>query len=165
MSDVSPAEWRAAMGRFPSGVTIVTSWQGVEPVGTTVNAFCSVSLDPPLLLICLDLANPARTPIEACGRFGVNFLSAGGDELARRFGRQVEVDRFLGLDWRAHPEGTPQLAAACVFIDCSLEQAHSAGDHVILIGRGRRIEHASAASPLLYHRGAFPSPGDAKAWE
>jgi 3-hydroxy-9,10-secoandrosta-1,3,5(10)-triene-9,17-dione monooxygenase reductase component len=165
VSEVSPAEWRAAMGRFPSGVTIVTSWQGREPVGTTVNAFCSVSLDPPLLLICLDHANPALAPIQACGRFGVNFLSADAGELARLFGSQRETDRFAGLDWVAAEDGAPQLAPACVFIDCALEQAHAAGDHMILVGRGRRIEQASAAGPLLYHRGAFPSPSDPKAWE
>ena len=68
---VTSAEWRAAMGCFPSGVTIITSWDAGEPVGSTINAFCSVSLDPPLLLICLDNANPLRGPVEASGVFGV----------------------------------------------------------------------------------------------
>ena len=164
MTGVAPADWRAAMGRFPSGVTIVTSWSGETPVGTTVNAFCSVSLDPPLLLVCLDHANPALAPIRTCGRFGVNFLAHGHSELARRFGRQPDSDRFAGLGWRARPDGAPQLAAANVFIDCALEQAHAAGDHMILVGRGVAVDHASADGPLLYHRGEFPSLTDPKAW-
>jgi len=165
VTSVGPAEWRAAMGRFPSGVTIVTSWCDGAPVGTTVNAFCSVSLEPPLLLICLDHTNPALAPIEAMGLFGVNFLAAGHDELARRFGRLRETDRFAGLGWRANEGGAPQLEVACLFVDCALEQAHVAGDHKILVGRGVRIDHASAAGPLLYHKGAFPSPADPTAWE
>lgn len=164
MNEVTPADWRAAMARFPSGVTIVTSWREAAPVGTTVNAFCSVSLEPPLLLICLDQANPALRPIEACQVFGVNFLAAGADDLARHFGREPDADRFLGLEWTALEGGAPQLTVASVFIDCALEQAHAAGDHMILIGRGLRIDHASGALPLLYHRGAFPSPIDPQGW-
>jgi flavin reductase (DIM6/NTAB) family NADH-FMN oxidoreductase RutF len=162
---VTPAEWRTAMGRFPSGVTIVTSWSDSAPLGTTVNAFCSVSLSPPLLLICLDHANPALAPIEACGLFGVNFLPAGHDELAKLFGRNPEADRFADLGWHASDGGAPQLKSACLFVDCTLEQSHIAGDHKVLVGRGVRIDHASGAGPLLYHRGAFPDPTDPSAWE
>ena len=164
-TQVTAMEWRAAMGRFPSGVTIVTSWSDGAPVGTTVNAFCSVSLNPPLLLICLDHANPALMPIERSGLFGVNILSAHSGELARLFGKPTETDRFAGLDWRAREGGAPQLDAACMFIDCALEQAHSAGDHKVLIGRGIHIEHATTGPPLLYHKGGFPSPTDPAAWE
>lgn len=166
MSDTpTPAQWRAAMGRFPSGVTIVTGWQDETPVGSTVNAFCSVSLEPPLLLICLDLGNPALAPIERSGLFGVNFLAASHQHLARLFGRETEADRFAGLAFSARAGGAPQLEAACVFIDCALEQAHVAGDHKILIGRGLRIDDASGAAPLLYHKGVFPDPADPAAWK
>ena len=165
MTPVSPGEWRAAMGRFPTGVTIVTSWAGEAPVGSTVNAFCSVSLDPPLLLVCLVQGNPVLGPIERTGLMGVNFLPADACDLARLFGRDATGDRFAGLAHSARDGGAPQLGAACVFIDCALEQAHDAGDHRILIGRGLAIDHASASAPLLYHRGAFPSPNDPAAWE
>jgi 3-hydroxy-9,10-secoandrosta-1,3,5(10)-triene-9,17-dione monooxygenase reductase component len=153
------------MGRFPSGVTIVTSWDGETPVGTTVNAFCSVSLDPPLLLACLDLTNPALAPVERSGVFGVNILGVQGGELARLFGSKLESDRFAGLPWRARDGGAPQLEAACMFVDCVLEHAHAAGDHKIMIGRGVHLEHAAAGPPLLYHKGGFPSPTDPAAWE
>jgi 3-hydroxy-9,10-secoandrosta-1,3,5(10)-triene-9,17-dione monooxygenase reductase component len=152
----TPAEWRAAMGYFPSGVTIVTSWQERSPVGTTVNAICSVSLEPPLLLVCLDHANPALRPIQASGLLGVNILGCEHRDLALTFGRESGEDRFDGVGYRAADGGAPQLDAAPVFIDCLLEQAHVAGDHTIVVARPVRIEHASAVPPLLYHRGAFP---------
>ena len=153
------------MGRFPSGVTIVTSWDRQAPVGTTVNAFCSVSLTPPLLLVCLVHVNPALAPIERSGLMGVNFLPAEAFDLACLFGKETDADRFADVPYTARQGGAPQLAAACVFIDCVLEQAHDAGDHKILVARGVSIDHASAAPPLLYHRGAFPSPSDPAAWE
>jgi 3-hydroxy-9,10-secoandrosta-1,3,5(10)-triene-9,17-dione monooxygenase reductase component len=152
------AEWRAAMGYFPTGVTVVTSWGGAAPLGSTINAFCSVSLDPPLLLICLDNANPLRAPVEACGVFGVNILPAeGGRDLAMRFARAPEEDRFEGLDWRACDGGAPQLGAAPIFVDCKVQAIHPAGDHVVVIGLGVRTENASIENPLLYHRGSFPA--------
>ncbi|MHB8528924.1 MAG: flavin reductase family protein [Caulobacteraceae bacterium] len=152
----TPAEWRAAMGYFPSGVTIVTSWDVETPIGTTASSFCSVSLEPPLLLVCLDHANPALAPIERCGLIGVNILSADCRDLAMRFGRECEGDRFAGLAYRAASGGAPQLEIAPVFIDCGLEAGHLAGDHTIIVARPIRITHTSAAPPLLYHKGAFP---------
>jgi flavin reductase (DIM6/NTAB) family NADH-FMN oxidoreductase RutF len=151
----TPAEWRAAMAYFPSGVTIVTTWDGEEPVGSTINAFCSVSLDPPLLLICVDLKNPIRRPLEEAGIFGVNILHEEGRPIAHRFARDPLSDRFCELPYRAAPGGAPQLEAAPVFIDCVVESIHAAGDHLIAVGRGRRIEHTVGVAPLLYHKGQF----------
>jgi 3-hydroxy-9,10-secoandrosta-1,3,5(10)-triene-9,17-dione monooxygenase reductase component len=152
----TPREWRDAMGSFPSGVTIITSWRGTTPIGATANAFCSVSLDPPLLLVCLDLTNPTLGPIEQCGLFGVNMLGADDAHLAMRFGRKPEEGRFEGIAFRAADGGTPEFEAATVFIDCALAAAHEAGDHKVLVGRGLRISHNSSAPPLVYHKGAFP---------
>ncbi|MFI4933730.1 MAG: flavin reductase family protein [Caulobacterales bacterium] len=152
----NPAEWRTAMGYFPSGVTIVTTWDGEAPVGSTINAFCSVSLDPPLLLICLDLANPIRAAFERAGLFGVNILNEGGRSAARRFASEPLTGRFAEFPYRVTPGGAPQLEIAPVFIDCVTESIHAAGDHLIAVGRGLRIEHTSAATPLLYHKGGYP---------
>jgi flavin reductase (DIM6/NTAB) family NADH-FMN oxidoreductase RutF len=152
----TPAEWRAAMGYFPTGVTIVTTWEGPEPVGSTVNAFCSVSLEPPLLLICLDLKNTIRQALEKTRIFGVNILHEDGRAVAQRFAREPLADRFGDFPYRAAPGGAPQLAAAPVFIDCVAQDIHAAGDHLIAVGRGVRIEHASTATPLLFHRGQYP---------
>lgn len=153
----APAVWRAAMGAFPTGVTVATSWLGSEPMGSTINAFCSVSLNPPLLLICLDKLNPLFGPVQESGVFGVNILGCeDGERLARHFAVGPEIGRFAALPYRIAAAGAPQLEAAPVFIDCALEAIHDAGDHVVVIGRGVRVEHGPAAPPLLYHRGTFP---------
>jgi 3-hydroxy-9,10-secoandrosta-1,3,5(10)-triene-9,17-dione monooxygenase reductase component len=158
----SPAEWRAAMGFFPSGVTIVSTWDGEEPVGSTVNAFCSVSLSPPLLLVCIDLANPIRVALERARIFGVNILDHEGRHVARRFATDPLSGRFETFPYRAAPGGAPQLELAPVFVDCAVEHIHTAGDHLIVVGRGVRIEHALTATPLLYHKGQYPklAPSD-----
>lgn len=152
----SPAEWRTAMGYFPSGVTIVTTWEGATPVGSTINAFCSVSLDPPLLLICIAGANPIHGPLQQARIFGVNMLPEHGGPIAYRFSHEPLTDRFRDYPYRAVDGEAPQLEAAPVFIDCIVEDIHRAGDHLIAVGRGRRIEHTSAAMPLLYHKGQYP---------
>jgi 3-hydroxy-9,10-secoandrosta-1,3,5(10)-triene-9,17-dione monooxygenase reductase component len=152
----TPAEWRAAMGFFPSGVTIVSTWDGEEPVGSTVNAFCSVSLSPPLLLICVGLANPIREALERTRIFGVNILDHEGRHVARRFATDPLSGRFDAFAYRAAPGGAPRLDLAPVFVDCAVEQIHAAGDHLIVVGRGVRIEHALTATPLLYHKGQYP---------
>jgi 3-hydroxy-9,10-secoandrosta-1,3,5(10)-triene-9,17-dione monooxygenase reductase component len=155
-SQLTSAEWRAAMGCFPSGVTVVTTWDEVEPVGSTINAFCSVSLEPPLLLICLAHVNPIRQAVERSGVFGVNILPEGGFPIAQRFASEPLTDRFCDFGYRSAENGAPQLEAAPVFIDCALENIYPGGDHIIAVGRGVRIEHTSADLPLLYHRGQFP---------
>jgi flavin reductase (DIM6/NTAB) family NADH-FMN oxidoreductase RutF len=156
MGGVTPLEWRQAMGCFPSGVTIVTTWDDGEPVGSTINAFCSVSLEPPLLLICLAHANPIRAAFERSGVFGVNILHEDGRPIAQRFAREPLTDRFCEFAHRAADGGAPQLADAPVFIDCVVENIYPAGDHLIAVGRGVRVEHTSADLPLLYHKGGFP---------
>jgi flavin reductase (DIM6/NTAB) family NADH-FMN oxidoreductase RutF len=89
--------------------------------------------------------------------FGVNILPhQGGEALALRFARVPEAERFEGLGYRSVGSGAPQLDAAPVFVDCRLEDEHAAGDHVILVGRGLRTDHAVSVPPLLYHRGGFP---------
>jgi flavin reductase (DIM6/NTAB) family NADH-FMN oxidoreductase RutF len=143
------------MGCFPTGVTIVTSWDHGEAVGSTVSAFCSVSLEPPLLLICLDLRNPIRWPVERERIFGVNFLDEEGQSAARRFAQEPREGVFSDFPYRSAPGGAPQLERAPVFIDCSVHDIHLAGDHIIAVGRGERIEIAAHATPLLYHRGRY----------
>ncbi|MGA0601490.1 flavin reductase family protein [Caulobacter sp. KR2-114] len=173
----TPAEWRQAMGCFPTGVTIVTTWDDVgdalgadveggarplgrpEPVGSTINAFCSVSLDPPLLLICLDLNNPIRRALERTRVFGVNILCSDSHGMAMRFATDPLTDRFTAFDWGHAEGGAPQLKAAPVFVDCQVQDIHTAGDHLVIIGRGVGAHVDPAPTPLLYHRGAFPKLG------
>jgi len=151
----TPSDWRAAMSYFPTGVTIVTSWLDGAPIGSTINAICSVSLEPPLLLVCLDRANPLVEPIKESGVFGVNILDEDSRHVAVRFARPPVDTRFVEHAFRAVGSGAPQLEASPVFIDCVLETAHMAGDHYVMIGQGVRTDHASEASPLLYHKSRF----------
>jgi 3-hydroxy-9,10-secoandrosta-1,3,5(10)-triene-9,17-dione monooxygenase reductase component len=149
------AEWRAAMGGFPSGVTVVTSWRNGAPIGSTISAFTSVSLKPPLLLICLDLSNPYCAPIAKCGVFGVNILAHDGQDLAKRFAFAPEDERFDGQAFRHVEGGAPRLDAASVFIDCAVHSISTAGDHLVVLGRGLRTDHRAPRAPLLHYRGAF----------
>jgi 3-hydroxy-9,10-secoandrosta-1,3,5(10)-triene-9,17-dione monooxygenase reductase component len=157
MAELVPtsAEWRAAMSSFPTGVTIVTSWADREPVGSTINAFCSVSLEPPMLLICLDRANPLVVPVEQSGVFGVNILCEDSQHVALRFARPPLDSRFSEFGYHSVGKGAPQLDAAPVFVDCRVENTYSAGDHLVLIGRGVRVDHVSVALPLVYHKSRF----------
>ena len=152
---VTPEAWRGAMGAFPSGVTIVTSWDDKKPVGSTVSSFCSVSLDPPLLLVSLAYYNPVRAPLRAAGVFGVNFLPEGGGELAGQFATPGDMDKFDGVDYAATPGGAPRLKAATVYIECVLHDAHMVADHELIIGRGRAVEMADKLTPLAYFQGGF----------
>jgi len=160
----SPTAWRQAMGCFPTGVTIVTTWDTLadgspDPVGSTINAFCSVSLDPPLLLICLDLKNPIRAALERSRRFGVNILCSDSHALAMRFASEPLTDRFSQYAWSAADDGAPRLHDAPVFLDCQVQDIHTAGDHLVIIGRGVGAHVDPDRQPLLYHRGAFPKMG------
>jgi 3-hydroxy-9,10-secoandrosta-1,3,5(10)-triene-9,17-dione monooxygenase reductase component len=154
-AELTAAEWRAAMGGFPSGVTIVTTWADGVPLGSTISAFSSVSLKPPLLLVCLDLSNPLCAPIAASGRFGVNILAHDGQDLANRFAFAPERERFEGQAFGCVEGGAPRLDAAPVFIDCALHASFTAGDHLVVVGRGLRSDHRAPRAPLIHYSGAF----------
>ncbi|HTW36766.1 MAG TPA: flavin reductase family protein [Rhizomicrobium sp.] len=143
------------MGYFPTGVTIVTSWQEEKPAGATINAICSVSLEPPMLLICLGSANTLLEPIKRSGVFGVNILDENSGDVALRFAKPPEDTRFDAYPFRFVDGGAPQLETSPVFVDCVLESVHAAGDHFVLIGRGVRTDRPAAVPPLLYHKSRF----------
>lgn len=152
--------WRSAMGAFASGVTVVTSWDGKKPVGSTVSSFCSVSLEPPLLLVCINHDNMIHAPLIASGIFGVHILGIDSGDVAMRFAMPPETNRFDGLDFGRHDGGAPHIAAASVFIDCTIEQVHKAGTHDVIIGRGQRVMNGADKAPLLYHKGGFFNLGE-----
>lgn len=133
-SHVSPTEFRAACGLFPSGVTVVTrTGRGGRPYGMTVSSFTSVSLDPPLILVCIDrsagfLANmPPDLP------FAVNVLRERQQHLAQRFAERNEDDRFANIEWHPGWKDVPLLAGTVASFTCSLRQSIEAGDHFILL--------------------------------
>jgi 3-hydroxy-9,10-secoandrosta-1,3,5(10)-triene-9,17-dione monooxygenase reductase component len=155
MHEVAPAHFRAVMGHFATGVTVVTASGPDGPVGMTANAVCSLSLEPLLLLVCFD--NEARTlpVVRQTGRFGVNVLAAGQEELARLFASKApEAAKFAGVEHTVH-DGIPVIEGVLAWVGCTLERLVPGGDHTIGIGAVIAAEFAGEAAPLLWYRGVY----------
>jgi flavin reductase (DIM6/NTAB) family NADH-FMN oxidoreductase RutF len=155
MHEVAPAHFRTVMGHFATGVTVVTATGPDGPVGLTANAVCSLSLEPLLLLVCFD--NEARTlpVVRATGRFGVNVLAAGQQELARLFASKApEAAKFAGVEHAVH-DGIPVIEGVLAWVGCRLERLVPGGDHTIGIGAVTAAEFAGEAEPLLWYRGVY----------
>ncbi|MFQ3664816.1 MAG: flavin reductase family protein [Sphingomonadaceae bacterium] len=146
---------RDAFGCFATGVTIVTSIDARgRRVGFTANSFTSVSLEPPLLLVCPARDASSLPVIRSSGHFGVSVLAASQRELAERFARRG-VDRFASGSWVEAESGVPLLEGASANFACTLLQETEAGDHVVLIGRIDSFRAAPERPPLLYLKGAY----------
>ena len=151
---VDPVAFRAVMGEVCTAVTVVTAMDGDRPHGTTVSAFSSLSLDPPLVLVSLDRGSQLLAVINAAGRFGVNVLSGDQAALAARFATRGP-DKFDGVAWRSD-WASPRLEGVTGFLDCEVTATLDGGDHVIVQGLVRGAEAESGqAHPLTYHRRAF----------
>jgi flavin reductase (DIM6/NTAB) family NADH-FMN oxidoreductase RutF len=151
---VSPEEFRAALGAYATGVTVVTAVGSGGPSGATANAVASLSLEPPMMLACLDRGSRTLTSVRAQGRFGVNALAAGHEQLARRFsGKGPESEKWEGVEWSERLE-LPRLAGALLWVACELRDLIDGGDHLILTGNVLEAE-SSEGRPLLFHRGAY----------
>jgi len=150
---VDPALFRGAMASFPAGVTIVTTALDGRPCGTTVSAFSSLSLDPPLVLVCLAKTSRTLQDVGVTGRFCVNILAAGQEALAYAFAKSGANDRFDQTDFVPGLEGDPVLADCAATVECVVHETFAGGDHDILIGRPVRISVDPAAAPLVHTRG------------
>jgi flavin reductase (DIM6/NTAB) family NADH-FMN oxidoreductase RutF len=142
------------MAAFPSGVAIVTTLDAAgEPRGLTTTAVASVSADPPLLLVCVDLGSRTLPALRERGRFIANFIREGRSELCLRFASKQE-EKFAGVAWRATPGGLPLLHEdALAWAECAVEQEHQFGDHVVFFGRVEAGRGASGEDlPLMYYR-------------
>jgi 3-hydroxy-9,10-secoandrosta-1,3,5(10)-triene-9,17-dione monooxygenase reductase component len=154
MKEVGPERFRSVMGHFATGVTVVTVGTPEGPVGMTANAVCSLSLEPLLLLVAFD--NEARTlpVVRESGRFGVNVLAAGQDDLARLFASKApEREKFAGVAHTVH-DGIPVIEGALAWVGCRLERLIPAGDHHIGIGAVEAAE-AGGGEPLIWYRGEY----------
>lgn len=152
-----PRALRNAFGAFLTGVTVVTTRNGAgEPIGFTANSFTSVSLDPPLLLVCLAKTSRNFDAVTGSTGFAVNILSEAQKEVSNTFARPVD-DRFAAVSWHDGPHGSPVFADVSAWFDCSTHQVVEAGDHVILIGRVEAFED-TGLSGLGYARGGYFSP-------
>jgi len=153
---LDPRSFRKALGSFASGVTVITAIDprlGL-PVGVTVSAFSSLSLDPPLVLFCLGQTGSCVSAIEAAGRVAVNILADDQRDLSARFAGPVE-DRWRGLAWEALPGGSPALPGALTVLECTVSRTVPGGDHLIFIGEVETIRSREGARPLIYHGGAY----------
>jgi flavin reductase (DIM6/NTAB) family NADH-FMN oxidoreductase RutF len=156
MKQVEPHRFRDVMGRFATGVTVVTATSPEGPVGMTANAVCSLSLDPLLLLVCFD--NEARTlpVVREVGRFGVNVLHSGQEDLARLFASKLpESEKFAGVAHTVH-DGIPVIEGVLAWVGCRLERLIPGGDHTIGIGAVETAE-AGEGEPLIWFRGSYRS--------
>ncbi|MCR9220719.1 MAG: flavin reductase family protein [Alphaproteobacteria bacterium] len=156
-SAVTEAAFKAACGRYATGVSIVT---GLGPdgrkEGLTVNSFTSLSLDPPLVLFCLDKQAGSFEAFAAVERFAVNVLSEDQADVSTHFAKPGVRDKFAGVAHDVDADGLPMLSAALARIACDVEARHEGGDHIILVGRVRRIDLGDEAGrPLVYFRGRY----------
>lgn len=152
-----PRQLRHALGRFATGVTVITSADVAgRPVGLTANSFAAVSLDPPL--VAWSLATRARSlaAFLATGRFAIHILDAAQEHLSQRFAAAVE-DRFAGLRWEAGIGGVPLLSDCLARFECSTHQAIAAGDHVLFLGAVQRFQYREGA-PLVFFASRYGLP-------
>lgn len=157
MTTTDPRALRDAFGAFLTGVTVITTVdESGNPLGFTANSFTSVSLDPPLLLVCLARSSRNYAALTKAGGFAVNILSETQKDVSNTFARPVE-DRFSAVEWRKGPHGSPVFANVAAWFDCTMESIVDGGDHAILIGRVQAFENGGA-NGLGYARGSYFTP-------
>lgn len=165
---VDSRQFRQALGCFASGVTVVTALDAAagQAVGMTASAFTSLSLDPPLVLVCVQKAGQTWNTLDAAGRFAVNILAEDQAAVSNRFAGRAkdDSDRFADLDTRPAPHsGAPWLVGAIARIDCAVHAVHDGGDHSIFVGEVLAIDVAADRDPLLpllYFAGRYRAIGE-----
>jgi flavin reductase (DIM6/NTAB) family NADH-FMN oxidoreductase RutF len=163
MSDAPPQEevyrpdadeFRRVLGRFATGVTIITAMDGDEPAGVAANSFTSVSLDPPLVLFCVARTSTTWPRIERARKFAVNILGEHQEEMCRLFS-QKGADRFGQTDWHLGVGGSPVLHDVIAYLDCEFWSEYDGGDHIIVVGRVLDLGVTHDAGPLLFYQGSY----------
>ena len=149
---VDQRRFRDTLGAFPTGVTVVTA---PGPAGLTTNAFSSLSLDPPLVLVCFDDSSRTLPAVRETRRFAVNVLRAGQEDLAAVFAsKRVSEEKFASVSHRTEG-GVPVLDDALAWIACDLVDLVPAGDHTIGIGAVTALDADADGDPLVFFRGAY----------
>ncbi|MGW4130929.1 flavin reductase family protein [Amycolatopsis japonica] len=146
------AAFRAAMRRVCSSVSVMTSFDGERPHGTTISAFCSLSMTPPMLLVALDERSELLAMVRRTGTFGVNVLSAGQSRIATRFAAKGS-DKFDGVEWSSE-HGAVRLPSVASWVACLVRTIAPGGDHFVLLGEVVAAE-STEAPPLTYYAGSF----------
>jgi flavin reductase (DIM6/NTAB) family NADH-FMN oxidoreductase RutF len=151
---IDAREFRRCLGQFASGVTVVTTRDAAgQPQGLTASSFCSVSLEPPLVLVCVDNRLTARRAIEESRFFAVSVLAESQESISRRFAGGG-ADKFTGIELVPGPSGALLVSGALCHLECRLVGAHPAGDHAIFVGEVERLE-AAPGRPLVYHESGY----------
>ena len=147
--------FRQVIGSFPTGVSLVTTLdESDRPVGLTVNAVSSISLEPILVMVCIDRGAATHDPLRARGAFGVSILGAEQEGLARRFALGDRGERFEGVALEEASTGCPIIAGALAWLDCRVWKEVDAGDHTLILGEV--LDGGSRpGSPLIYFRGSY----------
>ena len=147
--------FRSVLGRFASGITVITMVaDDKRDCGMTVSAFSSVSLDPPLVQVCIDHNASVYESFLSTDRFGINVLAAEQESLSRRFASVDSTHRFEGIGYSRGESGVALLDEALAHLECKVVARHEAGDHTICIAEVERAV-AREAKPLLYYRGGY----------
>ncbi|MFI5232239.1 MAG: flavin reductase family protein [Gemmatimonadales bacterium] len=155
MTPINATTFRHALGRFPSGVTVVTV-RGADgrDFGMTVSAFASVSLNPPLVLVCIGDDATIAGAVADAGHFAVSVLAEDQDALAQRFA-ESDTDRFAGTTVSRGTTGIALLDGAVAHLECAIVARHRGGDHTIVVGEVLAATAVEDGRPLVYQRGAF----------
>ncbi|HKO37993.1 MAG TPA: flavin reductase family protein [Solirubrobacterales bacterium] len=149
-----PASFRAALAGLPTGVTIVTANGPDGPAGATANAVSSLSIEPMMMLACLDRGSRTLLAVQAADSFGISVLHAGQEPIARTFATKAPVaEKWAGVGW-SDRDGIPAVDDALIWIACDLRDVISAGDHVIVTGDVRALE-SREGDPLVFHGGEY----------
>jgi len=169
---LSPDEptFRQLLGRFASGITVISGLDRGTPVGFTCQSFYSVSVDPPLVSFSASASSTSYPLIRRHGRFTVSVLGHDQQWIGERLARSGP-EKWSGISWHASPTGTPLVCNALAWLDCAVVAEHPAGDHTIVVGR---VEHLDSerpgADPLVYFRGGYRElaapapPSGPRAW-
>lgn len=162
---IDTTTFRSALGSFCSGVTVITGMSADDtPVGLACQSFSSLSLDPPLVLICLGKQSRSWAAIAETGRFTVNVLSQDQEHASRAFGSSTGR-RFEAVEWQVR-EGAVVLDDVLAWIDCSIHAIHDGGDHHIIVGAVRRLAvERPTHQPLVFFRGAYGLNPNSAFWE
>ncbi len=147
-------KFRDALGCFATGVAVVTTATDGEPIGLTINSFSSVSLDPPLVLWCLDKNSDTLEIFQKSKAFTVNVLRDAHMEVSNKLAKPGDHS-LEGVETIGGVNGCPRLVQALAHFECEVDAKHDAGDHIIFVGRVLHFDRAVEGDPLVYHRGSY----------
>jgi len=156
---IDTRNFRRALGQFATGVTVVTGIaQNGNAVGITVNSFASVSLDPPLILFCVDSSAPSCATFASGSSFALNVLSQDQEALSNNFASPLE-DKFIDVEFDTWETGSPILKGCLANLECRREAVYDGGDHKIIVGRVEKLANSDTGHPLLYFQSNYARLG------